>query len=135
MALLYIRGDFHDTLCLRYGWIPPYLSSHCVCGHDLTIKHALNCKCGGFLSIRHNELRDITADLLTEVCHNVLIEPPLLPLNGESLYHQTAITEDNVRDNIVMSDFWSSCQHSFLDVCVFNPFTSSYIKSPLKACH
>ena len=122
------KGDFHDTLCLRYGWTPPYLSSHCVCGHGLTIEHALNCKCGGFLSIRHNELRDITADL-TEVCHNVLIEPPLLPLNGESLYHQTAITEDNVKDDIAMSDFWFSCQRFFLDVHVFNPFTSSYIKS------
>ena len=34
-----------------------------------------------------------------------------------------------------MSDFWSSRQRSFLDVRVFNPFTSSYNKSPLKACH
>ena len=35
----------------------------------------------------------------------------------------------------MMSDFWSSRQRSFLDVRVFNPFTSSYNKSPLKACH
>ena len=41
------KGDFRDALCLRYGWIPPYLSSHCVCGHGLSIEHALNCKCGG----------------------------------------------------------------------------------------
>ena len=76
------KGDFRDALCLRYGWIPPYLSSHCVCGHGLSIEHALNCKCGGFPSIRHNELRDITADLLTEVCHNVLVEPPLFLSTG-----------------------------------------------------
>ena len=135
MALLYIRVIFMTLSASDMDGLHPTCLLTVSVGHDLTIKHALNCKCGGFLSIRHNELRDITADLLTEVCHNVLIEPPLLPLNGESLYHQTAITEDNVRDNIVMSDFWSSCQHSFLDVCVFNPFTSSYIKSPLKACH
>ena len=129
------KGDFRDALCLRYGWIPPYLSSHCVCGHGLSIEHALNCKCGGFPSICHNELRDITADLLTEVCHNVLVEPPLLPLNGESFHHRTAITEDNARVGIAMSDFWSSRQRSFLDVHVFNPFTSSYNKSPLNTCH
>ena len=29
-------------------------------------------------SIRHNEVRDITASLLTEVCHNVAIEPLVL---------------------------------------------------------
>ncbi len=30
---------------------------------------------GGFPTIRHNEIRDITASLLTEVCHNVATEP------------------------------------------------------------
>ena len=34
--------------------------------------------------IRHNEIRDITASLLTEVCPNVAIEPPLQPLSGET---------------------------------------------------
>jgi len=40
---------------------------------------------GGFLSIRHNEMRDIMAGFLTEMCHNVKIEPPLQPLTGEHL--------------------------------------------------
>ncbi len=34
----------------------------------------------GFPSIRHNEIRDITANLLTEVCHDVSVEPGLQPL-------------------------------------------------------
>ncbi len=33
------------------------------------------CHMGGFPTIRHNEIRDITASLLTEVCHNVATEP------------------------------------------------------------
>uniref|UniRef100_A0A1X7V2T7 Reverse transcriptase domain-containing protein n=1 Tax=Amphimedon queenslandica TaxID=400682 RepID=A0A1X7V2T7_AMPQE len=61
------KGAFRDALCLRYGWTPLHLSSHCVCGSSMSIEHALNCKCGGFPSLRHNELRDITADLLTEI--------------------------------------------------------------------
>ena len=44
------------------------------------MEHALSCPCGGLPSIRHNELRDITAALLSEVCHNVGIEPPLQPV-------------------------------------------------------
>ena len=71
------KGAFRDALCLRYGWRPPLLPSSCVCGKRFTVEHALGCPCGGFPSIRHNELRDITAELLTEVCHSVGVEPTL----------------------------------------------------------
>ena len=37
----------------------------------MTVEHAFSCSFGGFPTIRHNELRDITAALLSEVCHNV----------------------------------------------------------------
>ena len=47
-------------------------STHCVCVSAVSVEHALICKCGGFPSLRHNEVRDITADLLTETCPNVL---------------------------------------------------------------
>ena len=63
------KGDFCDALCLRYGWLPPHLSSHCVCGSEFTVEHTLQCKHGGFPSMRHNEVRDITAHLLTETSH------------------------------------------------------------------
>ena len=42
------KGSFRDAPCLRYGWTPPYLPSHCVCCKDFTIEHALSCMCGGF---------------------------------------------------------------------------------------
>ena len=35
------KGAFRDALCLRYGWRPPHLPSHCVCGKQLTVEHAL----------------------------------------------------------------------------------------------
>ena len=69
------KGAFRDALCLCYGWRPPRLPSNCVCGKQLTIEHALSCACGGFPSSRHNELRDLTAQFLTETCHSVGIEP------------------------------------------------------------
>ena len=31
----------------------------------------------------HNEIRDLTASLLMEVCHQVSVEPNLLPITGE----------------------------------------------------
>ena len=97
------KGAFRDALCLRYGWRPPLLPANCVCGKHFTIEHALSCPCGGFPSIRHNELRDITAQFLTEICHSVGIEPPLQPLEDEHLRHQTANREDDARLDVVYS--------------------------------
>ena len=35
-----------------------------------------------FINTHHNEVRDLTANLLSNVCHNMQIEPTLQPLNG-----------------------------------------------------
>ena len=76
------KSDFRDALALRYGWIPIDLPSHCTCGKNFTVEHALSCAKGGFPTIRHNELRDLTATLLTESCSNVTVEPPPQKING-----------------------------------------------------
>ena len=33
--------------------------------------------------MRHNEVRNIEADLLKEVCRDVQVEPALIPLSGQ----------------------------------------------------
>ena len=43
------------------------------------------CKRGGFVTQRHNELRDLEADLLSMVCSDVEIEPVLQDISGEQL--------------------------------------------------
>ena len=91
------KGAFRDALSLRYGWQPSNLPSKCVCGKSFNVDHALNCSTGGFPTIRHNEIRDFTAKLLTEVCHDVCVEPPLQALSGEHLPLATANREDNAR--------------------------------------
>ena len=73
------KGDFRDDLCLRYHWPLPNVPSPCECGQPFSIDHSMICRKGGFPTLRHNEVRDITADLLKEVCHNVDIEPALQP--------------------------------------------------------
>ena len=50
-----------------------------------------------FPSIWHNEVRDLTATLLTEVCHDVCVEPDLQPLTGEQMNNATAITDAGAR--------------------------------------
>ena len=55
------KGAFVDALALRYGWIPSNTPTSCVCGANFTVEHMLSCPRGGFPTIRHNEIRDITA--------------------------------------------------------------------------
>ena len=77
------KQSFRDALFTRYGISLKRLPSHCVCGVPFCVEHALNCKKGGFISSRHNEVRRITADFLREVCIDVKEEPLLLEITGE----------------------------------------------------
>ena len=43
----------------------------------------MGCAFEGFPTVRH-EIRDLTAELLTEVCQNVAVEPTLLLLSGKA---------------------------------------------------
>lgn len=50
-----------------------------------TVDHAIICKRGGFVIQRHNELRDLEAELLRTVFSDVAIEPVLQDVSGEQL--------------------------------------------------
>ena len=87
------------------------------------------------ITIRHNEIRDITAQLLSEVCHNVSIEPPLQPLTGESLNHATSNREEFARVDVKAQGFWGiRHQCAYFDVRVFNPNAPTYRNLSLDLC-
>ena len=70
---------------VMHGWQLSNVPDHCVCGSSFNVDHAMICRHGGLTFVRHNELRDLTATWLQEVCHDVAVEPPLQPLSGESI--------------------------------------------------
>ena len=130
------KSAFRDALCLRYGWEPKDLASHCICGKPFGVEHALSCPTGGFPIIRHNELRDLTAGLMIEVCHGVAVEPTLQTLSGEQMALSSAITTDDARVDIQATGFWGDRrQRAFFDVKVFNPFAKSFRDIPLMKCY
>lgn len=61
------------ALCLRYGWQLSHLPTHCVYGRNPMVEHAFSCSCGAFPTIRHNDIRDITASMLNATMYNVLV--------------------------------------------------------------
>ena len=130
------KGAFSDALALRYGWTPSRIPMECACGTTFTVEHALSCPRGGFPTIRHNEIRDVTASLLTEVCHDVMIEPNLQPLTGEALTRATSNTADGARLDIAVNGFWGGqFERTFLDVRIFNPHAPANKNTTISKCY
>ena len=90
----------------------------------------MSCPHGGYPSIRHNEVRDLTASLLREVCNDVVVEPQLQPLEGEILHGRTCNRHDDARLDVSMRGFWGErFGRAFVDVRVFCPFAQSNCSS------
>ncbi len=79
------KSAFHNTMALRYVWSPPKIPYKYDCGSGMTLEHALSCAKGGFPTLRHNEIRDLTANLLTKACNDVCVEPELQPVMPQQL--------------------------------------------------
>ena len=130
------KGAFHDAFCMRYNWQPTHLPSKCIYGKAFSTDHALSCPTGGLPTIRHNELRDFTANVMTEVCHDVCIEPSLQPISGEALLYATSTNEDEACLVIRAQGFWGNLhQRAFFDMRVFNPNGLSYRKLDLASAY
>ena len=57
--------------------------------------------------MHHNEIRDLTANLLTEVCHQVHVEPKLQPVSApKSFTLSMANIQDGARLDIAVNGFW-----------------------------
>ena len=93
------------------------------------------CKKGGFISLRHNDLRYITYKLLSEVCKRVENEPMFQLLTGETLKYQTAKTENSARLDVSALGFWCRDQRVFFDIRVFDPVAPSHAHQSLDAAH
>ena len=65
------KAEFWDALYLRYGFRMGDLPSKCACGNAFSISHSLTCPKGGYVIMRHNALRDTTAELLAETSKDV----------------------------------------------------------------
>jgi hypothetical protein len=59
--------EFRDALLLRHARTPGDLPSHCDgCGAQFDVRHALKCKVGGLVILRHNEINEELCDLASK---------------------------------------------------------------------
>ena len=111
------KGEFKDALALRYEDTISDLPSQCPCGDSFNMTHALNCKRGGFIIMRHNNIRDFEANLMRRICNDVEVEPRLQPLEGEVI---NGLEGDEVRPDIRARGVWRNAQNAYFDVRVTN---------------
>ena len=96
-----IKREFFDAISLRYRWNLKRLPVNCGgCGKKFSVDHALQCQNGGFIHRRHDQMRDLFAGLLDEVCYGVQTEPQLEPISGEVLPPSSNL-QDEARLDIV----------------------------------
>ena len=120
------KGEFRDALRLRYNKQLKGLPSKCPFGSKFDVCHALSCGRGGFVIMRHDEIRDITASMLNEICKDVEIEPRLQPITGEQMRYRTATSGDEARLDIKARGFSRRNQAAFFDINVTHVNAASY---------
>ena len=80
--------------------------------------------------MRHNRVRDLEAELMKEVCHNVQIEPQLLPI--ESDHERDGNTATRARLDVAGVGVWGAYEKTFLDIRIMHPNSPSYINQPIE---
>ena len=118
------KQQFRDSISLRYGWKVPHTPNYCNCKKENDIDHALNCKLGGYVIMRHNKVRDLEAELMREVCNDVRVEPELLPLdNDQAVFGNIA---QKARLDVSGNGIWGPHERTFLDIRIMHPNSPSY---------
>jgi hypothetical protein len=62
-----LAQEFRDVLLLHHARTPGDLPSHCDgCGVKFDVRHALECKVGGLVILRYNEINEELCDLASK---------------------------------------------------------------------
>ena len=144
--------EWRDALFLQYGLEPPDLPSHCDgCDTKLTISHALDCKKGGLVTARHNELHYGVADLAGKAfTPDHVHDDPLLysgrarsstkpmPAGSKLTTPSDATTAapevTEQKGDLLIRDFWQQVTYSVKDMRVMNTDALSYVRRSLEKC-
>ena len=103
------KGAFRDALCLWYGWQPAWAPEMCNCGHQFSIS---------IMPYGWDEIRDLTANLLSEVCNNDTIEPHLQPVSGIWSHRNL---QDGACLDVAACGLWGGCyERTYPDIRIFN---------------
>eukprot|EP00731_Ephydatia_muelleri_P028196 Em0019g1069a len=119
--------EFRDALSLRYHRPLLKTPGHCDgCGEEFSFQHALDCKKGGLVTQRHNEVRDALGDLAAIVYKDVVREP-IVQEADDSSGRPALIADRSIRG------VWQPQTAALLDVRVVDTDAQSYASRTVDA--
>ena len=128
--------EFMDALRMRYGLKPLGLCNVCdACNSTFTVAHALSCKKGGLVSIRHNDVRDEAGALASHALQasKVTYEPMInngRELNDAAQRRRTQSSGNQAgkeaRGDVLVYGLWETGTSCVLDVCISDTDQPSY---------
>ena len=110
--------EFRDGLALQYK--KPLLSVPSVCdscGAQCSIEHALDCRFGGLVSRRHNEVQDAFGDLASLIWSPVMKEP---------IVHDSSDGTDALIADLSVCGAWEPQTEALFDIRVVDTDAQSY---------
>ena len=111
--------QFHDTLSLRYNRSLMLMPSTCDgCGAAFTLSHALDCRRGGLVIRRHNEICDALGDLACLACKDVI---------RESVVCDSDANDPGLIADLGVHGVWLPQGEALFDVLVVDGDAQSYI--------
>lgn len=115
--------EFRDALFLRYGKLPLNLPDKCDgCGGEVSLQHLLDCKRGGLVIQRHNEIRDSLGDLCALSFPAIVREPVVREANDSA----SALVAD-----LGVRGVWQPQTTTLIDVRVVDTDAPSYVNNPV----
>ena len=89
------------------------------CGASLTLQHALDCKVGGLVIQRHNEIRDCIGDIAAQVWTQVVREPIVREA-------ETQVGDSGLRLDLGVRGVWQPQAEALFDFKVIDTDAPSY---------
>ena len=102
------QDEFRDSMACRYG-----------CGNLFDTNHALNCKNGGLVYQRHNELQDENCDSMKKAGFNQVICEPIVKEAGDNGLGE-------LRGDWSVQGFWIGQKVAVFDTHILNAKAPSY---------
>jgi hypothetical protein len=137
--------EFRDSILLRYARTPADLPTHCDgCDQKFSVRHALECKKGGLVISRHNEIRDELVDLASKALTPSAVrdEPrihtsrPAVQLSTSDQYPVTRNLrkrQGEERGDVLIRGLWQQGTDAIIDVRITDLDAKSNIsRAPMK---
>ena len=114
-------SQFRDGLAIRYQRQPSCIPIKCDgCSANFTLQHALDCKTGGLVIQRHNEVRDCLGDMAAQVWSQVVREPMVKEAESKA-------DGPGLRADLGIRGVWTPQVEALFDIKVFDTDAPSHL--------